>query len=56
MEIALPCEVREQSMMERNPKVRNAVVSVRNQIYDAYRKAWIQTYRKIENYPAEITA
>ncbi len=46
----------EQSMLERSSKVRNAVVPVRNQIYDAYRKAWIQTYRKIENYPAEITA
>jgi hypothetical protein len=46
----------EESILQGNPKARTAVAAVRNQIYDAYRKAWIQTYRKIQDYPAERTA
>jgi hypothetical protein len=46
----------EQSILQRNPKASTAVVEVRNQVYDAYRKAWIQAYHKIQDYSAEMTA
>ena len=46
----------EESILQGNPKARTAVVAVRNQIYDAYRKAWIQTYGKIQDYAPERTA
>jgi hypothetical protein len=46
----------EQSVLERNEEARSAVVPVREQIYEAYRKGWIQTYHKIKGSVAEVMA
>jgi hypothetical protein len=46
----------EQSILQGDGKARGAVIPVRSQIYDSYRKAWIQTYQKIQHYGAEMTA
>jgi len=46
----------EQSILEANGKARGATIPVREEIYEAYRKAWIETHRKINKYPAELAA
>lgn len=46
----------EQSILQSSGKARGAVIPIRSQIYDSYRKAWIQTYQKIRNYGAEVLA
>lgn len=46
----------EQSILQANGEARNAVTPVRDQIYQAYRKAWIQTYQKIQGSGAEVIA
>lgn len=47
---------REESILQRECKARRAVGAVRDQIYDAYRRAWIQTFQKIKGSIAEIAA
>jgi hypothetical protein len=46
----------ERSILQKSPKARGALIPVRDQIYEAYRKAWIETYRKINKYSAELQA
>jgi hypothetical protein len=46
----------EQSVLERNEEACSAVAPVRREIYEAYRKAWIQTYLKIQGSIAERKA
>jgi hypothetical protein len=46
----------EQSILQTNGKARGATIPVREQIYAAYGKAWIETYHKIEKYAAELAA
>lgn len=46
----------EQSILQASARARAAVVPVCGQIYDAYRRAWIETYHKIKAYPAELSA
>jgi hypothetical protein len=46
----------EQLLLQRSPKARYSVVSVRDQIYHAYKQAWIQTHKKNQNYAAEMNA
>lgn len=46
----------EQSILQTNAGARAAVRPVCEQIYDAYRRAWIQTFHKIKGYPAELSA
>ena len=46
----------EHSILKTNAKARGALIPVRDQIYEAYRKAWIETYRKINEYVAELKA
>jgi hypothetical protein len=46
----------EQSILQTSAKARGASIPVREQIYEAYRKAWIEAYRKISEYPAELRA
>lgn len=46
----------EPSILRTNAKARGALIPVKEQIYEAYRKAWIETYRKISGYTAELNA
>lgn len=46
----------EESILRTNGKARGALIPVKEEIYDAYRKAWIETYRKINETVAELTA
>ena len=47
---------RENSILQASAKARGALIPVQELIYDAYRKSWIETYRKINQYAAELTA
>ena len=46
----------EKSILDESGKARGATIPVREHIYEAYRKAWIETYRKINHYHAELDA
>jgi hypothetical protein len=46
----------EESILRRDGKARGALIPVKEEIYEAYRKAWIETYRKINETVAELTA
>jgi hypothetical protein len=46
----------EESILRSNAKARGALIRVKEDIYEAYRKAWIETYRKINETVAELTA
>ena len=46
----------ENSILQSDARARGALIPVQAQIYEAYRKAWIETYRKINEYVAELTA
>ena len=46
----------ENSILQSDARAREALPLVQGQIYEAYRKAWIETYRKINEYVAELTA
>ena len=46
----------EESILRADGKARGALLPVKEDIYDAYRKAWIETYRKINETVAELTA
>ena len=46
----------EESILRTDGKARGALLPVTDDIYDAYRKAWIETYRKINGTVAELTA
>jgi hypothetical protein len=45
----------EQSILQENAKVREALMPVGEQIYDSYRKAWMETCRKIGNNALELS-
>jgi len=47
---------RERSILQASARARGALIPVKEQIYDAYRKAWIETHRKISEYVAELQA
>jgi len=42
---------REESILQSDAKARGALIPVREHIYEAYRKSWIETYRKINPNP-----
>jgi len=42
---------REESILQSDAKARGAMIPVREHIYEAYRKSWIETYRKINPNP-----
>ena len=46
----------ESSILEANQKVREALVAVRDQIYNSYRKAWDEAYTKLGRNPLELIA
>jgi hypothetical protein len=46
----------EQSILQSSAKARGALIPVREEIYEAYRKAWIETHHKIKQYVAELQA
>jgi hypothetical protein len=46
----------EASILRTKAKARGALIPVKEQIYEAYRKAWIETHRKINDYVAERQA
>ena len=46
----------ESSIIEANEKVREALVAVRDQIYNSYRKAWDEAYTKFGRNPLELIA
>ena len=45
----------EQPILQANAKVREALMPVGEQIYDSYRRAWIETCRKIGNNALELS-
>ena len=47
---------RERSILQTSARARGALIPVRDQIYEAYRRAWIETFRKINEYVAELQA
>lgn len=47
---------REQSILQSSEEARKAVAPVGKRIYEAYRKAWVQAYGKIQSSPAEVMA
>lgn len=44
----------EEAILQSDPTARIAIQSVEENIREAYRKAWIETHRKIRNSPAEV--
>jgi len=46
----------EQSVLQSSLKALAAIKPVQEGIYESYRKAWIETYRKLQEYPAELEA
>ena len=46
----------EESILRKDGKARGALIPVKEEIYEAYRKGWIETYRKINETVAELTA
>ena len=46
----------ESSLLQANARVREALLSVGDQIYDSYRKAWSEAYRKLGSNPLELIA
>jgi hypothetical protein len=46
----------EQPILQANAKVREALMPVGEQIYDSYRKAWIEACRKIGNNALELSS
>lgn len=46
----------EQSILQANAKVRNALMPVSEQIYDSYRKAWIEACRKMGSNALELSS
>ena len=46
----------EESILRTDRKARGALIPVKDEIYEAYRKAWIETYRKINETVAELSA
>ena len=46
----------EQPILQANAKVREALMPVAEQIYDSYRKAWIETCRKIGGNALELSS
>ena len=46
----------EQAILSQNRAAQAAIVSVRERIYHAYQRAWIDTFQKIEGYRAERAA
>jgi hypothetical protein len=44
----------ERSILQNNAKARGALTPVREQIYHAFRKCWIETHQKIEQWVAEL--
>jgi hypothetical protein len=46
----------EESILRTDGKARGALIPVKDEIYEAYRKAWIETYRKINETVAELNA
>jgi hypothetical protein len=51
----LPVRGFEQPILQADAKVREALMPVREQIYDSYRKAWIETCRKMGNNALELS-
>jgi hypothetical protein len=47
---------KEQTILSGSKAAQSAVAPVREEIYLAYKKAWIETFRKIEGYQAERNA
>jgi len=56
LKFGLPLRGLEQSILQTNAKARSALILVREQIYEVYRRAWIETHRKIHDYLAEREA
>lgn len=46
----------EEEIIRSEAAVRGALLPVQEEIYEAYRKSWIETYQKIKEYVAERTA
>jgi hypothetical protein len=46
----------EESILRADGKARGALIPVKEKIYEAYRRAWIETYRKINETVAELSA
>ncbi len=46
----------EQPILQANAKVREALMPVREQIYDSYRKAWIEAYSKMSSNALELSS
>jgi len=46
----------EDSILKADGKARGALIPVKEDIYEAYRKAWIKTYQKINEVVAELSA
>jgi len=44
----------EEKILRSDPKAEAAMLPVREEIYEAYRKSWIETYHKIRNSVAEL--
>ncbi len=47
---------REVAILKASGKARGALIPVQERICTSYRRAWIETYHKIEKYAAELTA
>jgi hypothetical protein len=47
---------RERAILQENAKARGALIPVQEQIYEAYRRSWIETHGKIKGYVAELKA
>jgi len=45
----------EETTLQANPDARDALIPVQQEIYEAYRKAWIQTHRKVHESVAELS-
>jgi hypothetical protein len=46
----------EETILQTDGKARGALIPVGDEIYEPYRKAWIETYRKINDTVAELKA
>ncbi len=46
----------EEEILRKEAKARGGILDVEEGIYEAYRRAWIQTHRKINQTPAELRA
>jgi hypothetical protein len=46
----------EQAVLQSNPKALAAIKPVQEDIYVSYKRAWIETYRKLQEYPPELAA